>query len=204
MRNFNFKPLVGVRTKKDEFSDKMIATSVNGNFRISPKVAVQLGVVDYGTVSLFSHTDEDTQETFVFIAKGHDGTIMYNEDGTPQTAGERNLVVYAENDPADGSLVRTTTKDSNMLTCTSAAAWKALGGSTDKELELSVTSIGVMEYPLPSGTMVEGEVFELVVVAERKVEKRKRATDSDKKDEASADNAIEQDLAQEGFVEEEL
>lgn len=179
MRNFNFKPLVNVRTQKDEFSDKMIATSVTGAFRIPPKVASLIGLQEYETLSLFSDTNEETNETFVFLAKGHAGTPLLNADGTHQVTETRGTIIYDESDPSDGALVRETTEGSKMLTCTSAGAWKALGGSKSKELELDIESIGVMSYPLPSGNFVEGEVFELKVVNERPIVKRKSKGASD-------------------------
>lgn len=182
MRNFNFKPLVNVRTQKDEFSDKMIATSVTGAFRIPPKVATLIGLQEYETLSLFSDTNEETNETFVFLAKGHSGTPLLNADGTHQVTETRGTIIYDESDPSDGALVRETTEGSKMLTCTSAGAWKALGGSKSKELELDIESIGVMSYPLPSGNFIEGEVFELKVVNERPIVKRKSKGASDVED----------------------
>lgn len=190
MRNFNFKPLVNVRTQKDEFSDKMIATSVTGAFRIPPKVATLIGLQEYETLSLFSDTNEETNETFVFLAKGHAGTPLLNADGTHQVTETRGTIIYDESDPSDGALVRETTEGSKMLTCTSAGAWKALGGSKSKELELDIESIGVMSYPLPSGNFIEGEVFELKVVNERPIVKRKSkgASDVEEVEDAEMEN----------------
>lgn len=202
MRNFNFKPLVNVRTQKDEFSDKMIATSVTGAFRIPPKVTTLLELKEFETVSLFSDTNEETQETFVFIAKGHAGTPLLNADGTHQVTENRGIIIYDESDPSDGALVRETTEGSKMLTCTSAGAWKALGGAKDKELELDIVSLGEMDYPLPSGVMVFGEVFELTVVNERAITKRK--TKGAKADDESADEVTENVMQEEGLNEEEV
>lgn len=201
MRNFNFKPLVNVRTQKDEFADIMVATSVTGAFRIPPKVATQLDVKEFETLSLFSDTNEETQETFVFIAKGHAGTPLFNTDGTHQTTENRGIIIYDENDPSDGALVRATTEGSKMLTCTSAGAWKALGGSKTTELELEVTELGVMDYPLPSGKFVNGKVFELTVANTREIAKRKTKGSKDVAETTDVDAEAAQAA---GFQEEEV
>ena len=201
-RSFNFKPLVNVRQQRDVYSDKMIATSVLGSFRIPPKVALALNIEEFDTVSLFSDTNEETLQTYVFIGKGKKGTALLNEDGSHQVTENRGTIIYDENDPSDGALVRATTEGSDILCCTSAAAWKALGGGTDKELELEIESIGEMDYPLPSGDMVFGEVFELTVAKTRVIEKRK----SKSKSTAQAESTdVEAEIAQaEGMEEEEV
>lgn len=199
---FNFKPLVNVRTQKDEMSENVIATSVTGNFRFPPKAARIVGIADYDAVTIFSHEDEDTKEVRVFIAKGHKGTILRDEDGNPVT-GSRNTTEFTEEDPMDGAIVRTTTAGSKVLSVTSAAAWKTLGGSKEKEIELKLVSLGVMEYPLPSDTFVEGEVFELEVIKERAIKVRQKHAKGEATE--GADSVSESDLeVEEGFEEEEV
>lgn len=192
MKNFNFKPLVNVRTQKDEFSENVIATSVTGAFRFPPLAAKKLDIADYDAVTLFSDEDEETGAVSVYIAKGHKGTIKRDENGEIVT-GSRNTTEFDENDPMDGAIVRETTSGSKILSVTSSATWKMLGGSKDKELVLELNSIGVMQYPLPSGTFVEGEVFELKLVKERAGQTRtKKSGDA----EAVEVEAVDQDIAQ--------
>jgi hypothetical protein len=199
---FNFKPLVNVRTQKDEMSENVIATSVTGNFRFPPKAARIVGIADYDALTVFSHEDEETKEVRVFLGKGHKGTILRDENGIPVT-GVRNTTEFTEEDPMDGAIVRETTSGSKILSVTSAAAWKTLGGAKDKEIELKLVSMGEMEYPLPSGTIVEGEVFELVIIKERAIKIRQKHAKKD--GEAETDVVSEAYLeTEEGFEEEEV
>lgn len=202
--NFNFKPLGNTRTQKDEFAKVMIATSVLSNFRIPPYVAKQLGITDGDAVSMFSHSDEETGETRFFIGKGHKGTLLLDENGEP-VKGNRGVSLYTEDDPKDGSVVRPTTADANVLSISSATAWKMLGGSTTKELEIALTSIGEMDYPLPSGKLVFGEVFEMVVTKERELDAKEKAesVQANKVSEAQ-DLDVQEELNDTDFQEEEV
>lgn len=206
MRSFNFKPLVNTRTQKDEFSTNLIATSIVGGFRVPPKVAAQIGVADYDALSIFSDLNEETGEVEAFIAKGHNGTILRNEDGTPQT-GARNTTLFAEHDPMSGAIVRVTTEGSKVLSFTSSATWKMLGGSTEQELVLSVESIGEMDYPLPNGDFKFGEVFQIKVEKTREVNKRNTKGEGEA-GEATATIAEDADvataIAEENYEEEEV
>lgn len=202
MKNFNFKPLVNVRTQKDEFSENVIATSVTGAFRFPPLAAKKLDIADYDAVTLISDTDEETGAVSVYIAKGHKGTIKRDENGEIVT-GARNTTEFDENDPMDGAIVRETTSGSKILSVTSSATWKMLGGSKDKELVLSLESVGVMQYPLPSGTIVEGEVFELKLVKERAGNTRKKSDKSEATDEAE-DSDVAEAIEDQDFEEEEI
>lgn len=207
---FNFKPLVNVRTQKDEFADNVIATSVVGTFRFPPKVATRLDIADYDAVSLFydvstvanEATGEPEEVTSIFIAKGHNGTIKRDDEGNIVT-GSRNTTEFEESDPMDGAIVRNTTADSKILSCTSAATWKMLGGGKDRELVLSATSIGTMEYPLPSGKFVEGEVFQLQVV-ETRILDAKEKKDKESTPEQASDSEVQDALNTENLQEEEV
>jgi len=205
MRNFNFKPLVNTRTQKDEFSTNLIATSIVGGFRVPPKVAAILDIKDYDAISIFSDVNEETQEVEAFLAKGHNGTILRNEDGTPQT-GSRNTTLFSEEDPMSGAIVRTTAEGSKVLSFTSSATWKMLGGSTEHELVLNIESIGVMDYPLPNGEFKNGEVFQITVEKTRAVNSRKPKADGETVEGAViADDAdIAASLQEEEFEEEEV
>lgn len=205
MRNFNFKPLVNTRTQKDEFSTNLIATSIVGGFRIPPKVATQLGVTDYDALSIFSDVNPETGETEAFLAKGHNGTILRDADGKPMT-GARNTTLFDENDPMSGAIVRVTTEGSKVLSFTSSATWKMLGGSTDKELVLSVESIGEMDYPLPNGEFKFGEVFQIKVEKTREVNSRKPRGEASETGEATVagDQDIANAIAEEAYEEEEV
>ena len=204
MKNFNFKPLVNVRTQRDEFSENVIATSVTGAFRFPPLAAQKLNIADFDAVTLFSDVDEDTKEVSVYIAKGHNGTIARDENGE-MLKGERNTTVFEESDPMDGAIVRETTAGSKILGVTSSATWKMLGGSKDKELVMDLISIGVMEYPLPSGVFVEGEVFQLKVVKERAGQNRKASKKGTAVDEAETTDAeLNQAIQDVDFEEEEV
>jgi hypothetical protein len=202
MKTFNFKPLVNVRTQKDEFSENVIATSVTGTFRFPPKAAAKLDIKDYDAVSLFSDVDEETGTVSVYIAKGHNGTIKRDENGAIVTGG-RNTTEFEESDPMDGAIVRTTTADSKVLSITSSATWKMLGGSKDKELELSLTSIGEMDYPLPSGEFKYGEVFELTVIKERASAARPRTEKAEVAEAIAQDAEVQAAIENGEFVEEE-
>lgn len=204
MKTFNFKPLVNVRTQKDEFSENAVATSVVGAFRFPPKVAAKLNIADYDALSIFSDEDEETGEVSVYFAKGHNGTIARDEDGNILTGG-RNTTLFTEEDPMDGAIIRPTTEGSKILSVTSAATWKMLGGSKDKEIILSVESIGVMDYPLPSGTFVNGEVFEVKVVGERAVNTRAKSVKGEKgaSSESVEDADIQEELDNTDYEEEE-
>lgn len=204
MRNFNFKPLVNTRTQKDEFSTNLIATSIVGGFRIPPKVATQLGVADYDALSIFSDVNPETGETEAFLAKGHNGTILRDADGKPMT-GARNTTLFDENDPMSGAIVRVTTEGSKVLSFTSSATWKMLGGSTEKELVLSVESIGEMDYPLPNGEFKFGEVFQIKVEKTREVNSRKPKGEAASTDAPVAnDTDIADAISEEQYEEEEV
>ena len=205
MRNFNFKPLVNTRTQKDEFSSNLIATSIVGGFRIPPKVAAQIGVADYDALSVFSDVNEETGETEAFIAKGHNGTILRDENGVALT-GARNTTLFAEEDPMSGAIVRTTAEGSKVLSFTSSATWKMLGGSQDHELVLSVESIGVMDYPLPNGDFKNGEVFQIKVEKTREVNSRRAKGEGEAVATAVAaqDADVAQAIAEEEYEEEEV
>ncbi len=204
-RNFNFKPLVNTRTQKDEFSTNLIATSIVGGFRVPPKVATILGVEDYSAVSIFSDVNEETGETEAYIAKGHDGTILRDADGKVVT-GSRNTTEFDENDPMSGAIVRTTAEGSKVLSFTSSATWKMLGGSQDHELVLDLESIGVLDYPLPNGEFRNGEVFQIKVKETRKVNSRRPKVAGEAGDvTVIADDAdIAQAIAEEEYEEEEV
>jgi len=202
MKTFNFQPLANVRTQKDEFSENIIATSVTGQFRFPPKPAELIGIKDYSAVSIMTDKDEETGEVTLYIAKGHPGTIKKDENGNIVT-GSRNTTEFEESDPIDGAIVRTTTEGSKILSITSSAAWKMIGGSKDKEIVLSLESIGLQDYPLPSGKMVNGEVFEMKKIEERagasRTRKVKEGEDSD-----TTEDAVAEELAGEEYEEEEV
>lgn len=201
IKKFNFKPLVNVRMQKDETSEQVFTTSVKGGFRFPPKAAAKLGVKDYDAVTIFSDEDEDTGEVTTYIAKGHAGTIKRDENGAIVT-GSRNTTEFEENDPMDGAIVRESSEGSKILSVNSAAAWKTLGGSAEKELAMDLVSIGTMEYPLPSGNFVEGEVFQLVVTKERPINARKK---KEAGAEGEEDDTVEEDaIVDEDFQEEEV
>lgn len=200
IKKFNFKPLVNVRMQKDETSEQVFTTSVKGGFRFPPKAAARVGLKDYDALTIFSDEDEETGVVTTYIAKGHAGTIKRDENGEIVT-GSRNTTEFEENDPMDGAIVRESSEGSKILSVNSAAAWKTIGGSSDKELCMDLVSIGVMEYPLPSGKFIEGEVFQLVVTKERPINARKKSKTGD----ADADDAeIEDAIAGEDFEEEEV
>lgn len=198
MKKFNFQPLVNVRLQKDETSENVFTTTTTGGFRVPPKAAKVLGIGDYDAVSLFSDTDEESGKTSVFIAKGHPGTILRDDEGNIVT-GERNITQYSEEDPINGALVRESNAGSKILAITSTASWKTLGGGKDKELVLALEPLGVMEYPLPSGDIVEGEVFQLVVVKERAVVAKEKA---EKADAVAEDADVAAAIEEEGYEEE--
>jgi hypothetical protein len=200
-KKFNFKPLVNVRMQKDETSNQVFTTSVKGGFRFPPKASALLDIKDYNAVTIFSDEDEDTKEVTTYIAKGHAGTIKRDETGAIVT-GSRNTTEFEENDPMDGAIVRASSDGSKILSVNSAAAWKTLGGSAEAELCMDLVSIGVMEYPLPSGTFVEGEVFQLVVTKSRPINarKKKEAGEAEENEEDVVENAI----VDEEFEEEEV
>lgn len=201
LKKFNFKPLVNVRMQKDETSEQAFTTSVKGGFRFPPKVSAKIGIKDYDALTLFSDEDEETGVVTTYLAKGHAGTIKRDENGNIVT-GSRNTTEFEESDPMDGAIVRVTSEGSNVLFVNSAAAWKTIGGSAEAELCLDVVSIGVMEYPLPSGKFIEGEVFELVVTKSRPVKARKSA--SNKAEGEAEDIEVEEAIIEEGFEEEEI
>lgn len=201
IKKFNFKPLVNVRMQKDETSEQVFTTSVKGGFRFPPKAAAKLGIKDYDALTIFSDEDEDTKEVTTYLAKGHAGTIKRDENGNIVT-GSRNTTEFEETDPMDGAIVRATSEGSSILCINSAAAWKTIGGSAEAELCLDLVSIGVMEYPLPSGKFIEGEVFQLVVTKSRPVNVRKHA--SDKTEGESEDLEVEEAIIEDGFEEEEI
>jgi hypothetical protein len=200
IKKFNFKPLVNVRMQKDETSSQVFTTSVKGGFRFPPKAAAILGIKDYSAVTVFSDEDEDTGEVTTYVAKGHAGTIKRDENGEIVT-GSRNTTEFEDNDPMDGAIVRESSEGSKILSVNSAAAWKTIGGAKDKELCMDLVSIGVMEYPLPSGVFVEGEVFQLVVTKIRPINARKKSKGVDADD--SDDEEVEEAIAGEDFEEEE-
>lgn len=199
IKKFNFKPLVNVRMQKDETSEQVFTTSVKGGFRFPPKASAKLGIKDYDAVTIFSDEDEDTGEVTTYIAKGHAGTIKRDAAGNIVT-GSRNTTEFEEADPMDGAIVRESSEGSKILSVNSAAAWKTLGGSAEKELCMDLVSIGTMEYPLPSGTFVEGEVFQLVVTKERPINARKKSEKGEAEDEGEVEDAI----VGEEFQEEEV
>ena len=201
LKKFNFKPLVNVRMQKDETSEQVFTTSVKGGFRFPPKASAKLGIKDYDAVTIFSDEDEDTGEVTTYIAKGHAGTIKRDENGEIVT-GSRNVTEFEESDPMDGAIVRATTEGSKVLTFTSSAAWKMIGGSKDKEFVLSLESIGEQDYPLPSGKLVTGEVFEMKVIQERAGAARVRKPKVE--GEASQDDEVAAALEAEDFEEEEV
>jgi len=206
MRNFNFKPLVNTRTQKDEFSVNLIATSITGGFRVPPKVAKLLDIADYDAVSIFSDINPETEQEEAFIAKGHSGTILRDEEGKPLT-GSRNTTLFTEEDPMSGAIVRVTAEGSKVLSFTSSATWKMLGGANDHELVLSIESIGVMDYPLPNGEFRNGEVFQIKAVETRKVNTRKSKADGEDSENnvAIADDAdIAASISEEEYEEEEV
>jgi len=205
MRQFNFKPLVNVRTQKDEFSTNLVATSILGTFRVPPKVAEQLDITDYSAVSIFSDLNEETNEVEAFIAKGHDGTILRDAEGNIVT-GSRNTTEFDPADPMSGAIVRVTSEGSKVLSFTSSATWKMLGGSKDKELILAVESLGVMDYPLPNGEFRNGEVFQIKVIGTREVNSRKSKSSEAAEGVApiSNDADVAASIAEEEYVEEEV
>lgn len=201
MKKFNFQPLANVRTQKDEFSENIIATSVVGQFRFPPKPSALLGIKDFDAVSIMTDKDEETGIVTLYIGKGHAGTIKRDAEGNIVT-GSRNVTEFEETDPMDGAIVRETTAGSKILTVTSSAAWKMIGGSKDKELVLSLESIGTQDYPLPSGTMVTGEVFEMKVIQERAGASRTKKVASEAVD--TAEDEVANELAEESYEEEEV
>lgn len=201
MKKFNFVALANVRTQKDEFSENIIATSVVGQFRVPPKPTALLGIKDFDAVSIMTDKDEETGVVTLYIGKGHPGTIKRDENGEIVT-GSRNVTEFEESDPMDGAIVRATTEGSKVLTFTSSAAWKMIGGSKDKEFVLSLESIGEQEYPLPSGKIVTGEVFEMKVIQERAGAARVRKPKVE--GEATQDDEVAAALEAEEFEEEEV
>ncbi len=201
MKVFNFQPLANVRTQKDEFSENIVATSVVGQFRFPPKPAALLGLKDYDAVSILTDKDEETGVVSLYIGKGHPGTIKRDEEGNIVT-GSRNVTEFEESDPMDGAIVRKTTDGSKVLSVTSSAAWKMIGGSKTKELVLSLESIGEVEYPLPSGKLVTGEVFEMKVIEVRAGAARVRKPKVEGEDTQTDEVAAE--IAEQGFEEEEV
>lgn len=201
MKTFNFKPLVNVRMQKDETSEQVFTTSTKGGFRFPPKASAKLGIKDYDAITIFSDEDEETGVVSTYLAKGHAGTIKRDANGNIVT-GSRNTTEFEESDPMDGAIVRVTSEGSSVLCINSAAAWKTIGGSAEAELCLDLVSIGVMEYPLPSGKFIEGEVFQLVVTKSRPVNARKAKGEGNTDE--SEESEVEEVLIEEGFEEEEV
>lgn len=129
--SLQFENLVGKREARENNEAVVIAEATHGNFRVTPKVAEQLGITDGSFVAV-----QKSGDTF-YIGKGQDGVAKKDEAGNYET-DNRGRRVFEEGQEGYGALAREVTPGSNILRFSVASAWQGLGadGTTKKVYEL--------------------------------------------------------------------
>ena len=190
-----FKSLSNVRNSRLTSLERIVASTVEGGFKITPKAAEKLGLSEGLMVQLVVDGDQ------VFIAKGK-GEPTRNEDGSFVTDGRGRKQYEGE---TLGSTV-SSNANSQLLMASNTAAWNTLGGSKDYSIEFELGEgeegmvlINPQGNPNDPSNQFVGTFYEL-----KEVERRAKSSSSDEdEDEQPTTETVVPDT-NDGFEAEEI
>lgn len=149
--DLQFFNLVGKRETKGTDEATVMLEPTRGNFRISPKVALQLGITDGSFVTVQEAVvNAETGETQVFIGKGKDGVPAVDEAGNFIVDG-RGRKKYTED--GFGASVKEINPGTNIYRFSVASAWESLKGDTDKRMYFTLGEGVNVNVPIGDGAV---------------------------------------------------
>lgn len=191
-----FKSLIGARTAKSSLENAIIATSTQGDFKITKAMQTALGLKDGDFVSIV-----EGEEGEVYIGKGINGVPATDENGQEEKDA-RGRVVYLEGQEGYGSVVRKASMNSDNLKMTSASAWLNLGCTGEENVYFTVGEGQEAQVPMnEEGDMHVSTYFKLEEY--KRVPKSTNVKAEDEGEEVE-DNAIESAIEDDNFEEEEI
>ena len=186
-----FENLVGKRGTQGESEAVVIAEVTSGNFRISQKVAAELGITDGSFITMRRAGGK------VFIGKGKDGVPQVDEDGNYVT-DKRGHRVYEEGKEGVGALAREITPGSGVVRFAVAAAWEACGGDTEKKQIFTLGEGFEQALPTGNGTYTTTLYPLEFLRTEDKIERKASSKNEDgEKEDSNASTSNNSDFASE-------
>lgn len=158
-----FKSLSNVRNSRLTTLERIVASTVEGDFKITPKVAEKLGLSE-GLLVQFVIDGDD-----VFVAKGL-GEPLRNEDGSFITTGKGRKTYEGD---TLGSVIGANA-NSPLLKVSNTAAWNTLKANDKEsvEFELGEAEEGMvvintnLDHNIPSNQFI-GTFYQLIEVERR-------------------------------------
>lgn len=179
-----FKSLIGARTAKSSLENAIIATSTQGDFKITKAMQVALGLKDGDFVSIVEGEGGE-----VYIGKGINGVPATDENGREEKDA-RGRVIYLEGQEGYGSVIRKASLNSDNLKMTSASAWLTLGCTGEENVYFKVGEGQEAQVPMNE----EGDMH---ITTFYKLEEYKRVPKSangKSEDEGDDEGGIVQDI----------
>lgn len=192
-----FKSLIGARTAKSSLENAIIATSTQGDFKITKAMQAALGLKDGDFVSIVEGENGE-----VYIGKGINGTPVLDENGQEEKDA-RGRVIYVEGEEGYGSVIRKASLNSDSLKMTSSSAWLNLGCSADENVYFKVGEGVEAQVPMnEDGDMHTSTYFQLEEY--KRVPKSTSVKAEDEGEEEVEDNVEDAIASDENFEEEEI